>query len=266
MKLKHYRIGLLVAFTMFANQVGAEKAYLNVEIDDGLLIMSARDVTVEQVVEAIGQRSGIQLVLHKPLDERISLAFDRVPFPQAISRLLRGEDYALQCDQPLCRSVELSDRVQGTLWVFSDRTGDTYARNVPVTKPVDIHSESEADASIAALADHNALVREDAVDVIAEIKGERAIPLLEQALQDKDAAVREAAIASLTDIGSDSAARALGTVLNDENVSLREDAVDALGDIGGKAATQLLQQALLDEKSVIREAAAEILAEQMERP
>lgn len=269
MQCRNYQAYLIAVLSLLAGPVEAQKviettvrtsaAYLNAEITSGLVTLIAHDVTVKQLVEEIAHQGGIRLMLYKPLDERVTLEFRQLPLQQAVGRILRGQNYALQCVQPLCSAVDPDERVQGTLWVFS--TDDTYVRLAAVSDPADTGSEQPAVILATALGDRDASVREEAVDVLSEINGEVAIPFLEQALIDPDSDVREAAIAALTDIGGDQAARALATALNDENAALREDAVDALGDIGGKTATGLLQQALTDQENTIREAAADYLAE-----
>ena len=278
MQCRNYRAGLIAVLALLAGSVEAQKvieaasqtsaAFLNAEITSGIVTLKAHDVTVKQLVEQIAHQGGIRLLLYKPLDERVTLEFRQLPMQQALDRILRGQNYALQCVQPLCSAVDPGEKVQGTLWVFSDEThrneavsDDTDVRLAAVSDPADTGSDQPAVILATALGDRDASVREEAVDVLSEINGEVAIPFLEQALIDPDSDVREAAIAALTDIGGDQAARALATALNDENAALREDAVDALGDIGGKTATGLLQQALTDQENTIREAAADYLAE-----
>lgn len=242
--------------------------YMNAEIVNGVVNLKAHGITVQKLVEEITHRGGIRLILKKPLDERVTLEFYRLSLRQALGRILRGQNYALQCRQPLCSAADTGESVQGTLWVFSDGMqpngaipDDTNDRPAAVLHPSDSDSDQSALALASALDDPDASVREEAVDVLGGLDSEIAIPLLKRALLDPDSQVREAAIAGLADIGGEEVAQALATALDDGDASLREQAVDALGDIGGKAAARLLQQALADRENVVREAAAENLDE-----
>jgi len=163
-------------------------------------------------------------MLHKPLDERVTLEFRQLPLQQAVDRLLRGQNYALHYLQPLRSGVNQGERLRGTLWVFSDdahrtdaTTDATDVRPAAVSDPTDSRDDQLPLVVAAALGDWEASVREEAVDVLGELSGETAIPLLEQALLDPDSDVQEAAIAALADIGGDQAAWALATALNDDN-------------------------------------------------
>lgn len=268
--------------------------HLKAEVTNGLVTLKAHDVTIRQLVEEIAYQAGIQLILYKSLDERVSLDFYRLSLQQAVGRILRGRNFAFQCVQPLYTAVGPGEGIRGTLWVFPDSEDpetesvqpgpvrifplhdnagsndslhraltddDPDVRLAAVSTLADSDGGESAAILVSALGDRSALVREEAVDVLAEVSDQTAIPFLEQALNDPDREVREAAIAALAHIGGDDAALALTIALSDTDVSLREEVVDALGDIGGKTATGLLRQALLDHVNLVREAAAENLAE-----
>lgn len=278
MQYGNYRAGLIAVLALLAGSAEAQKAiesglrtpnaYLDAEINNGMVTLKARDVTVKRLVEEIAHRGAIRLMLNTALDERVTLEFRQLPLQQAVDRILRGRNYALRYLPPPCSTVNPGARAQGTLWVFSDdahpaeaAADDTGIVRIAVPDPAGSGNDEATVLLAAALGDWDASVREEAVDVLGDLSGEAAIPLLEQALVDPDSDVQEAAIAALADIGGEQAARALATALNDDNTALRENTVDALGDIGGKTATRLLQRALADQERLVRDAAAEHLAE-----
>ncbi len=271
----------------------ASPGYLHVEITDEIVTVKARDVTVKDLIEEIARQSGLVVVLHDPLDERVTMELHRLPLPEAMGRILRDQSFALQYVQPLSSTGNSSDAHPSRLWVFSKGPADDYARQdavkglgalnadeviVPLSLALaddDANVRLEAVSALAnvgsdqataalaaaALSDGDSSVREEAVYALGEIGGETGMQVLEQALMDPDNRVREAAVEAFADIGGDESALALAVALNDEDASLRAEAVDALGEIGGETAIRLLQQALADEQSSIREAAAEFLAE-----
>ena len=82
-------------------------------------------------------------------------------------------------------------------------------------------------------------------------------PTPEIALGDQESWIREEAIEALEGIGGDRAAKSLIIALQDENAELREQAVDTLGKLGSPAALQLLEFAwAADKDDSVRMAAA----------
>jgi len=111
----------------------------------------------------------------------------------------------------------------------------------------------------ALLDDPSLWVREDAVELLADIGNSEAISGLRYALSDQNDTVRRLAIEGLASIGSDEAIAALVLVLNDPDVDLRELAIDELADIGTETALMVVQAFLADEDPRVRELAMEVL-------
>ncbi len=271
---------------------------LRVATSDGLVTVQARDVSVWALLEEVARQSRLIVVSHDPLDERVTLDFQRLPLPEALDRILRDQSFALEELQRLTGAGDRRDARPRRLWVFSkgpagdhasadttaaddvedldalDADGltgplslaladdDTNVRLDAVSALAAVGSDQAA-ATLAAVAlsDGDSSVREEAVYALGEIGGEIGIQVLAQALIDPDDDVREAAVEAFANIGGDESALALAVALNDGDDSVRAGAVDALGEIGGETAIRLLRQASLDEESSIGESAAELLAE-----
>lgn len=268
----------------------ASSGYLRVEITDEIVTIEAREASLKDLVEEIARQSGLQAVLHDPLEARVTLELRRLPLREALGSILRDRSFALQH----IRSSSIAGGKPGDagtwrLWVFSsdvrpavrvDSPGaldadvaiatlafaladdDAKVRLEAVAALADAGSDQAAAAlATAALSDGDSSVREEAVHAMGEIGGDIGIQVLERALMDSDADVREAAVEAFAAIGGNESALALADVLNSGDASLRAAAVDALGEIGGEPAVGLLRHASADEHSIVREAAQELLAE-----
>ena len=82
---------------------------LFVEIAGDLVTVTARDVTVKELLEEIARQSGLVLILHEPLEESVAMELDRLPLPEAISRILSGQNYTLQYVRPSSDKAKLSE-------------------------------------------------------------------------------------------------------------------------------------------------------------
>lgn len=279
----------------------ASPGYLHVEIVDESVTVKARDGDVKGLLEEIARQSDLVIDLHGPLDERVTIEFDRLPVPEALDRILRGRDFVLRYFDPSSDPATPANAYPSKLWVFSKGLGDHNAppengdaaftregvggaraqeadaslvrlslaladddvkvRLEAVSELASIESDQAAAALATALSDGDPSVREEAACGLGEIGDETDLEILEQALMDPDLRVREAAVEAVTDIGGDDSAWALAFALTDVAPSLREDAVYALSEIGSETAIGILQQVLTDEQRSVREAAAEVLAE-----
>ncbi len=268
----------------------ASGGYFEVATEDEFVTVKARDVSVRAVLQEVARQSDCAIVSHEPLDERVTLDFQRLPLPEALARILRDQSFVL-------RASTGSPSDHRKLWVLSKGLGGEYVSHLvpPAVYFEDLDAlrteesmgslslaladadanvrvdavstladargdESAAGLAAAALSDGVSSVREEAVYALGEIGGAIALRALKQALLDPDDDVREAAIEAFANLGGDESAMALAVALIDSDVSVRAAAVDALGEMGGATANRLLRQALVDEESSIRESAAELLA------
>lgn len=231
-----------------------------VRFADERLTVKVQDITLRELLQEIARESGLTLVLLSALPDRMTVEFHRLPLEQALRRLLRHRNFALEYGQTAKGSKSAGPR----LWVFANGEGE-YPVQTPLIEETKTRSSQPGvapDSGIvqAALQSPDPDEREDAVDALGESGRPDAIASLSLALADENADVRDAAIDALADIGGDEAAEALAVALQDEDATLREDAVEALSEIGGETAIRLLEQALQDNDKFVQDAAAELLA------
>lgn len=234
---------LLISGLSAANQTAAtgnesltpsEQPY--VQFTGELLTVKAHDVSIRTLLEDIALHSGLVLVLHGPLDEYITMELERLPFPEAIGRVLHDRNFALHYSGP----------ASGTLWVFPSGGGENHTFT-------DTHVDQSAVTGVDGYAD------------LVAFHHEGNIGSLTVALASSDAKVRLESVTTLGDLGTDEATAALALALKDSEPSVRLEAVDALGDIDSEYAIQVLEPALTDPEREIREAAAEIVQELTDR-
>ncbi len=254
---------LVAGLTLLAGCVGPEDAgegaqvtpqasadYLHVEVIDDLVTVQASHVPLHDLLLEIGRQSGLVVLVHGRLDERITLELHQLPLPEAIGRILGDQSFALHYAGPSSSPEDSSDARPGKLWVFSQGSGDVHASS-DITSAIDVLRMESMNA--------DARRRQDAVEALGALEVDEAIGPLTLALADNDANVRLEAVAALAHLGSDQAVAALAAAVGDIDPSVREEAVDALGDVGGENAIQALGQALMDPDNEVREAAIEAL-------
>ena len=267
---------------------------LAVTVENGYVTLNARDARIDDIVQEIARRSGLTVAPHAPLDERVTLDFERLPLSEALGRVLRDGSFVLSVAHKPSRA-ESSPEVSRRLWVLSSSAGA--ARRVSASASVAGHAQTSLSVEVtesarlaladsdanrradavsalgsahdspeaaslahAALSDADPAVREEAAYALGEIGGEMSLRALAQALRDPQHNVKQTAIEALATIGGDQAALALAAILDDPDVALRAAAVDALGEIAGETATRLLQEASADKDSHVGGTAAERLA------
>ncbi|MDH3691494.1 MAG: HEAT repeat domain-containing protein [Gammaproteobacteria bacterium] len=233
---------------------------LYVKIADEVVTVRARDVAVRDLVKEIARQTDVVVLLYDPLDENITIELDRLPLPEAMGRILRAWNFALQYVEPVSGVAYQSEMRRGRLWVFSRAWEDTTGHDGNVA-----HSSFDIAPNSGVL--DTAAVNEDvgrteeAIGGLEAPGGDESITTLSLALADDDPEVRLDAVSELADIGSDEASAALAVALGDEDALVREEAVHALGDIGGATANQILEQAFMDTEMEVRGAAIDAFAD-----
>ncbi len=244
------------ATAQYANDVPAA-IEVRAQANDGALSVSARDATVERVLESIVRETGLRAMVHGTLDRRVSLEFHDLPLTETLRRILTEESFVLRVVNTDATSARDGRRV--TLWVF-----ESDASQVPVRTARRLGSSSGSTGDTEAL---NAdIVNGDARERARALRGLRklddgdAVRPISVALGDDEADIRVEAIYALSDIGGGDAAASLTGALFDENPWVRQEAVFALGAAGGEAAIDALRPALRDAEIPVRESAIEAYA------
>ncbi|HEX9851358.1 MAG TPA: HEAT repeat domain-containing protein [Woeseiaceae bacterium] len=161
---------------------------VSVSVDGDQVAVTASDVPLRQVLEAIAYNCGLDVRSASALTRRVTLHGIPMPMEELLRRVLRDESYMLlRSDAGKVRS----------LWIFQSDSGGSGSTHVPNDR------ELMLDRAITRMSDPDAEVREEAVLSLGDIGGEDVVPLLTQALTDNAAGVREAAAALLEDMRAD---------------------------------------------------------------
>lgn len=158
---------------------------ISVSVDGDLVAVTAIEMPLQEVLEAIASECGLEIRSGGVLARRVTLHGDRMPLQELLRRLLRDESYLL-----------LSSDADAThsIWIL---TGDGSESNTPQVRDDRVLA---LDRAIAGLSNPDADVREEAVLSLGDIGGADVAPLLSQALTDNSTSVRDAAAALLEDM------------------------------------------------------------------
>jgi hypothetical protein len=105
---------LLWPLSLASTEARAQRLY--VAYDQGLLRVSLENAKLEEVLEIIGEKTGILVRLPEDLSESITVNFDRLPLEKGFYRILRDINHALIFSS----SVTGKETVSG-VYIPSDR-------------------------------------------------------------------------------------------------------------------------------------------------
>ncbi len=238
--------GLLVISGLAPPFAGATESTdaMSVQFDAGLVSVSASDVPVRDVIEAIADQAGLRLVEHVELDREVTLDIDRQPLPDVLAVILENDSYTLY--QAMPNADNDADAIPGTLWVFSEGTSLAPAATVFYE---------------AVLYRGTFREKKEAIRELGRLGTPTAVQALSLALGDKDARVRDAALSALSRIGSDEALAAIASASMDSDPRARGEAAAALGSGNRETSAQYLAMALDDPDPRVRMAVIESLAD-----
>jgi HEAT repeat protein len=129
-----------------------------------------------------------------------------------------------------------------------------------------IHVVGQLCDPLQCLADHNAYVRQAAIEALGTTGNIQAIPLLTPALADKVVFVRQAAIEALGKIGDKQAISLLTPLLTDFSEIIRESATRVVAQLQTVHAGSHFSHNPADYKTPAREIVAEVLEQQEYQP
>jgi hypothetical protein len=92
-KILYFLIVLLWPLSLASAEVRDQKLY--VAYDRGLLSVSLENAELEEVLEVIGEKTGISIRSPEDLNKSITINFDRLPLEEGLYRILRGIDHVL---------------------------------------------------------------------------------------------------------------------------------------------------------------------------
>ena len=238
---------------------------LEVTVEDGYVTVHARDARIDEIVREIARRSELAVAPHAPLEERLTLDFERLPLSEALGRVLRDGSFVVSVAHQPSRA-EASPEVSRKLWVLSSAAGAAQRASASGSfgdRDPDSLGTDEVTGSVSlALSDSDANVRADAVSALGSARDDpQAAALAHAALSDADPAVREEAAYALGEIGGEMSLRALAQALRDPQHDVKQTAIEALATIGGDQAALALAAILDDPDPTLRAAAVDALRE-----
>ena len=210
-----------------------------VRYSNGLFDLTARDAPIADIIDAVAEHSGMQVVDHLPVSGTITLESSEESLHSIVSQLLVDHSYQLYVAPP-------AGRIPTTLWIFAD--GASQADVAP------LFLES-------VLYDGNRREKIEAIRELRRMGTNAAVGSLSIAINDSDAIVQERAIEALESIGSDEALTAVASASLDDDPWVREQAVSALASGRSDTAIQYLRLAMRDSDSRVRAAVVESLAD-----
>jgi HEAT repeat protein len=229
---------------------------LQIDIVDDLVSLNARDVPVENLLDEIARQTDLIVVLHGPLEHRITLELNQFSLAETLRHILRDVSFALY--EAKNESAVKNPRHRATLWVFSGETANPMTHTAMQLRPSSASSSTVDIESLESdMVNGETHIRKRAVKGLRKLDANDAITPLSLALVDEDEDVRVKAVYALADIGGDEAAASLSTALNDASAWVRTEAAYALGATGGDTAIQVLKQAMRDTDQDVRESAIE---------
>jgi len=92
-KILYFLIVLLWPLSLASAEVRDQKLY--VAYDRGLLSVSLENAELEEVLEVIGEKTGISIRSPEDLNKSITINFDRLPLEEGLYRILRDINHVL---------------------------------------------------------------------------------------------------------------------------------------------------------------------------
>jgi len=224
------------------SSINATSTDIRVLVEERLVTLEARDVSLSKVLGSIGKQAGFKVMLIPGFNPpKVNIAFDRLSVEKAVARVIGDSNsiifYTDQTDAA-------GQRVISQIWLL----GPSYVKNgsASVTQRVisvdDIDQGNSNSRSKAVLRLSNQPQQVESA-VAREPVWARLAYILES---DQDALVRARAAIAIGALGDELAVYALESALFDGHSSVRIQAINALGLIGGERATIALGNVLIE--------------------
>ena len=298
--------GLFLGFQLTIGAVGVamaapdpeQPAAISVAVGQGALTVDVRDAPLAQVLQIIGELSGVGVTLHGDLSAPVTQAFAGLPLEEGIRRLARDHSVIVTYGAPVGESEQST--VTG-VWVMGRPSPRAGASSEPAPSAVgsapgarqeaqpdvsvaDAASEAlrahqigeiqrladDADrGSVAAMArlteiggaDADATLRQQAIAALGRLTTAAVEPVLVAAMADTDAEVRLRAVRGLRRLGTDTSVQSIAQAsLADGDPQVRLAAVTALTSLPGAWMRRALAQASSDPDEAVRQVALQGLA------
>jgi hypothetical protein len=239
-----------------------------VEFADDRLTVSARDVTLEDLLAQVAERANVRVTFERPPTETVTTAFSGLPVDEALRRLLRGHSFVLVYEAGQ-RVSELrvvgpnggsaaTATVRGPPGQPAAHGGDPSARppDVPVGRVTPVRELVKS-----VLQDEEATVRARSTAALAAAGGAEAVAALRKALEDDAGVVRVHAVGALSRVERRAAIPVLSRVLaGDPDPQVRLAAARALSSMPTPDARAALEGAATDANADVRHEVRRALA------
>lgn len=215
---------------------------LRIELDADLLSIQADAIPLDEVVIAIGQRAGFEIIRVGHHGTPLSMSITSMPLQESLEKLLSQTNSVIF----YAAGKTAEERVIHTVWLLGspESTTETDTQKWPAIRefgdvePLAVANDLQhADAgvrSLEVLSLANAEATEQVLEALAQLL-----------VSDVDALVRTRAAMALGELGDTRSVPALEATLSDANGTVQASAISALGQIGGESATTALGQFLL---------------------
>jgi hypothetical protein len=251
-----------------ADEVPGAAAGVAVRIDDGRLTLQPHGAPLAEVLRAIGEAGGFEVILRGSLAEPVNEELADLPLEDAIRTLVGAHGLmvlraAPSTDQTLGDIAEIRVRARG------DASAQDLARSEPVqaapqedvVRQEEIDPAERQEAYRRAVRDYVPPTREQltlalsapatedrivAVPKVGMLPAGEAVKVLEDALSDdQDALVRSRAVAALTRLKGPAAGRLLRQrAIEDADADLRAQAINAIATSRGERSVNVLARAI----------------------
>ena len=239
--------------TSGAETEAATPSSIEVVVDQGRLTISVQDAPLDEVLQAVGDESGIAIETRGDLAASITISFADVPLYEGIRRLLRGHSYMLSGDVDQSRRIEISVltsyRTEAPAGTGKVATPGDERGKLQRIRELAGRKDAEAIAFLTRLAggDPSPIVRSQAVAALGRLRIEEASAPVALALTDPSAAVRIQALRGVKTLKGADALQELQSIAGyDPNPVVRRQAVRLMSDIQNPQVSWLLKQAAAD--------------------
>ena len=251
----------------------ATAADIGIEVRGSSISVSAEDVLVVELLDALATAVGFRLIVTEPDTRRTSIDVDELSLSEVVSKVMGEHSYQLV--EPKMVDGEQATTAAAMLWVFGEGNGDYLSayleailvRGTVAERKDAIRSLSELGTPAAinaislALSDDDDRVRRTAMQALSDVGGDDAAAVLSSAMVAEEPLTRARAIESLGLMESSASRTYLDMALRDDDPRVRAAALESLADIGNTDARRRLRNALTDQDPGIRERALDILEE-----
>ena len=247
-----FLIGILLALTFstsIANDSMSPQYPLNpeekmlIDFNKGLLTVSASNISLAELMSAIGKKVGFDVTVFGSLDKQMdSWSFSNLLLTEAIKKIIYGSSAIIIYS----RGNDLSNEPDiKTVYLLGATTNNEKAIHFNLVEPT-LSNQLLVDQ----IQPEDTLERVEVIDRLDGLADEITVNSLVFSLKhDPDPVVRNRAVTALEQIGGSIAATALEAGMGDSNSSVRVNVVQSLAKIQDDRTTLWLGEMLMREQS-----------------